>query len=387
MRLRKEDTNSSLQGRHLGGFAGGPGYQPFLSPLSDKSDVWTLGLLAHAMIYAHEADQLRTSTLSLVDKWSEDLWAETYERGSHFNTYSTGLEDLRIVYSAQLYLTIERCLRHAMDTRPSLRDLLKICQDMLTHMDKMSGSTAGKRKRDDDSEDDTRLVTAGYFTQKFDKFGVGEIYRPKRVRMMVDIPEPNHHARYINIVDQWSRMQKPTPETQTAIIDALDQNFLNVADGHSLLNQGNEDRWAMLHLVSCLRKRCEPKGAAYILTGAHYRDSDPGWAWIRKTFELDIKTKILDRILDDHDFWVQASSSGDEGVQVALAALRNAISWGRIMLFNTEVPANETDNFQGRLAEPREPKMEEQSALHLGMYDWIFVLPRGALYLPLQPED
>ena len=386
MRLKKEDTNSNLQERHHGGLAGGPGYLPFLSPLSDKSDVWTLGLLAHAMVYAHEVDKLRTSTLSVVDSWVDDIY-DTYERGSHFNTDSTKLEELRIVHSAQLYLTIERCLRHDMDTRPSLRDLLKICQDKLTHMDKMSESTAGKRRRDDDSEYDTRLVTAGYFTQKFDKFGVGEIYRPKRVRMMVDIPEPNHHARYINIVDQWSHMQKPTPETQTAIIDALDQNFLNVADGHSLLNQGNEDRWAMLHLVSCHRKRCEPKGAAYILTGAHYCDSDPGWAWIRKTFELEIKTKILDRILDDHDFWVQVSSSGDEGVQVALAALRNAISWGRIMLFNTEVPANETDNFQGRLAEPREPKMEEQPALHLGIYDWIFVLPRGALYLPLQPED
>ena len=386
MRLKKEDTNSNLQERHHGGLAGGPGYLPFLSPLSDKSDVWTLGLLAHAMVYAHEADELRTSTLSVVRDWVDNLY-DTYESGSHFDTHSTNLEDLRIVHSAQLYLTIERCLRHNINNRPSLRDLLKICQDKLTHMDKMSESTAGKRRRDDDSEYDTRLVTAGYFTQKFDKFGVGEIYRPKRVRMMVDIPEPNHHARYINIVDQWSRMQKPTPETQTAIIDALDQNFLNVADGHSLLNQGNEDRWAMLHLVSCLRKRCEPKGAAYILTGAHYCDSDPGWAWIRKTFELEIKTKILDRILDDHDFWVQVSSSGDEGVQVALAALRNAISWGRIMLFNTEVPANETDNFQGRLAEPREPKMEEQPALHLGIYDWIFVLPRGALYLPLQPED
>jgi hypothetical protein len=143
----------------------------------------------------------------------------------------------------------------------------------------------------------------------------------------------------------------------------------------------------MLHLVSCLRKRCEPKGAAYVLTGAHYRDSDPGWAWIRNTFELEIKLEILDKILADHDFWVQASSPGDEGVQVAIDAFQNAISWGRIMLFNTEVPANETDNFNGRLAEPREPRMEEQSALHLGIYDWIFVLPRGALYLPLRPEE
>lgn len=86
MRLRKEDTNSSLQERHVGGLAGGPGYEPFLSPLSDKSDVWTLGLLAHAMVYAHEADELRTSTLSVVRDWVDNLY-DTYESGSHFDTH------------------------------------------------------------------------------------------------------------------------------------------------------------------------------------------------------------------------------------------------------------------------------------------------------------
>jgi hypothetical protein len=366
--LRKEDTNSNLQERC---FVDDRAYLPFLvSPLlSDKSDVWTLGLLAHAMVYAHQGGQLTIDTLSDVTKWEQDLTVEeAYGRESHFNTSSNKLADLPMVYGAQLCFTIERCLRHDINARPSLRDLLEICQDKLTRMDEMSGSTAGKRKRDDDSEDDTRLVTAGYFTQKFDKFGVGEIYRPKRVRMMANLPEPDDHAKYIDIVDQWSRMQKPTPETQTAIIDALDQYFLNVSDKHSLINQGNEDRWAMSHLVSCLRKRCEPKGAAYILTAAHFFESNV-WAWINKTFELEMKAKILRRILNDYDFWVQAGSSRDEGVQVALAALRNAISWGSIMLFNTEVPANETDNFQGRLAEPREPRMEEQSALHLGIYD------------------
>jgi hypothetical protein len=359
-------------------------YYPLeLSPLlSDKSDVWTLGLLAHAMIYAHQGEKLRLDTLSNVDKWEQDLTdLEDYRRESHFNTFSNKLADLPMVYGAQLCYTIERCLRHDVNARPSLRDLLEICQDKLTRMDKMPGSTAGKRKRDDDSEDDTRLATAGYFTQKFDRFGVGEIYRPKRVRMMANLPEPDDHGNYIDFVDEWSRMRKPTPESQIAIVDALDQYFLNVADEHSLINQGNADRWAMSHLVSCLRKRCEPKGAAYILTAAHFGESN-GWAWIKKTFELEIKAKVMRRILDDHDFWVQAGSSRVEGVQVALAALQNAMSWGSIMLFNTEVPANETDNFQGPVAEPREPRMEEQSALHLGIYDWIFVLPRGALHFP-----
>ena len=176
-------------------------------------------------------------------------------------------------------------------------------------------------------------------------------------------------------------MQRPTPETQTDIIGALDRYFLNVADENSLINQSNEDRWVISHLVSCLRKRCVPKGAAYILTAGHYIESG-GETWITRTFELGIKRRILRTILDDDNFWNQAGSSGDEGEQVARDALRNAIEWGSIMLFNTEVPADETDNIQGRLAEPREPRMEEQSALHLGIYDWIFVLPRGALKFP-----
>ena len=349
-----------------------------MSPLSDKSDVWTLGLLAHAMVYAHQD----TETLGDVALWEQNLTLEEYyERESHFNTSSNDLANLPMDYGAQLCFTIERCLRHDVKARPSLRELLEICQDKLTRMDKVSGSTAGKRKRDDDSEDDTRLVTAGHFTQKFDRFGVGEIYRPKRVRMMANLPEPERHARYINIVDEWSRMQRPTPETQTDIIGALDRYFLNVADENSLINQSNEDRWVISHLVSCLRKRCVPKGAAYILTAGHYIESG-GETWITRTFELGIKRRILRTILDDDNFWNQAGSSGDEGEQVARDALRNAIDWGSIMLFNTEVPADETDNIQGRLAEPREPRMEEQSALHLGIYDWIFVLPRGALKFP-----
>jgi hypothetical protein len=357
-------------------------YNPLqLSPLlSDKSDVWTLGLLAHAMIYAHQGDQLRLDTLS--KEWEIDLKDdEIHRRESHFNTSSRKLADLPMVYGAQLCYTIERCLRHDVNYRPSLRELLEVCQNNLTRMDKMPGSTAGKRKRDDDSEDETRLVTAGYFTQKFDKFGVGEIYRPKRARMMANLPDPDDHGDYIDLVNQWSRMQKPTPESQTAIVDALVQCFLNE---DSLINQGNADRWAMSHLVSCLRKRCEPKGAAYILTTAHYSDSN-GYTWITETFELKTKARVMRRILDDHIFWTLAGSSRVERVQVALAAFQNAMHWGTIMLFNTEVPANETN--QGPVAEPREPRMEEQSALHLGIYDWIFVLPRGALHLDFSQED
>jgi hypothetical protein len=354
-----------------------------MSPLSEKSDVWTLGLLAHAMVYAHQADQLRASTLSDVTLWDGTLELEDiYQRESHFNTFSNNLEDLPMVYGAQLCYTIERCLRHDINARPSLRELLRICQDKLSRMDRMSGSTAGKRKRDDDSEDDTRLITAGYFSQKFDKFGVGEIYRPKRVIRMINLQDPEDHAIYIQLVEQWSGMQKPTPETQTTIIDALAQYFLDVADEHSLINQSNEDRWAMSHLVSCLRKRCKPKGAAYILTAACCDKSDDLRPWINNTFKVETKARVLSRIHSDHGFWEQAGSSGDAGVLVALAALQNAISWGARMLFNTEkAPANETDNLRERIAEPVEPRMEEQSSLHLGIYDWIFVLPRGALHL------
>ena len=378
MTSRKEDTNSNLQERYNGehkNLVNDDSYLPFSSPLTDKSDVWTLGLLAHAMVYAHH-DTL--TTLGDEREWEKNLpLEEYYERESHFNTSSIRLADLPMVYGAQLCYTIERCLRHDIEARPSLRELLEICQDKLTRMDEMSGSTAGKRKRDDNSEDDTRLVTAGHFTQKFDKFGVGEIYRPKRVRMMANLFDPEEHATYNRIVDERSRMERPTPESQTIIIDALDQHFLDVDDENSLVNEGIQFRWALSHLVSCLRKRCEPKGAAYILTEAYHGKYDDG---MNETFKIATKAGVLREIINDTGFWDQARSSGDEGTRVALDALQNAINWGSIMLYNTEVPANDTEN-QGQIAEPVEPQMEDQSSLHLGIHEWIFIVPRGALHI------
>lgn len=320
-------------------------------------------------MYAYIDDP--SSTLSNVHDWGKTFCdPEIGAHQSHFDAFTGDIDRLPENYSARLCLLTVKCLRHNIDFRPSLDELLEICQGELARLDTASRFTAGKRKRNDDDEDGLVLIGDSQ-TQKFGKYRIGEAYQPKRPRARVDLSVGPRRTKYDQIVGEWSRIETVSPENEEIIIDALDRRFIdNDVDS---LDQDEHD-WALRHLISCLRKRLNPKGGAYILTH-DYVHANFGFESIDAVLDPRTQILILEHIRGNESLWNSTHGLEDQEARNVLDALRNAIDWGLMMLQDTSTLGDE-----GRPAEPREPRLKDPSNLHMGIYDWIHVRPTGAFY-------
>ncbi|KAJ8116373.1 hypothetical protein OPT61_g2181 [Boeremia exigua] len=371
-------------------------YLPYNWRLSEKSDIWALGLIAHRMMYSHRTDTVEDQgpnqeisvgayTLSKESTWPDILTeGKIRAHDSHFNVLTAEISHLPDAYSARLCILVAQCLRHDIDARPTLEQLLRTCQKELSRLDGLSSSAPGKRKREDDSDSDATLLADDVTrNNKFNRYRIGEIYQPKRPRTMVDLDEDGPvREEYHRLVDRWSNLPRPTSTDQAAVINEINAHFLNVEDLQDLVGVAEDDEygfpayeWAVKHLISCLRKRCDPKSGIYILTESYMQRNDGNdWVEVERAFEPKIKIKILDHLLTLlNDTWEEEYSGKSEGSRNALEALRNAVGWGVLML-NTGTSGRDDP------VEPRNPRLEDQSALHQGIYDWIFVKPTGAFF-------
>ncbi|KAH6643789.1 kinase-like domain-containing protein [Boeremia exigua] len=381
-------------------------YEPFKWQLSERTDVWALGLIVHKMMYSHRTDEITspnsrhtvavgTYTLSQESDWNDLLRDRSIEEHeSHFDVSTANISDLPDVYGVRLCLLAAQCLRHNMEARPGLEQLLSICQQELTRLDNLSGFTAGKRKRnadDDDDDDDEYTVLVGN-APKSNNHTIGETYQPKRPRIEIDL-QVDHEARsdYIALIDAWSNMAQPPLASQAALIKAIDLHMLDKEGVYNISGESDDGTsgdfkenitWATKHLVSCLRKRSTPERGAYILTGDYI--DEHSLISIEYAFDRAFKVKILDDLLSLKDtIFENESFREQEGGQDAIDALWNAVDWGLMMLKYTVtdyVYDAEGKLSGGEPAEPREPRMMNQSALHKGIHDWIFVRPTGAFY-------
>lgn len=364
-----------------------PEYEPFKWILSEKSDVWALGLIAHKMMYAHRVDTVvqpdgnsrisipvQDATLSVEGAWRHSLRGRKigpYE--SHFTLSAADIAHLPDVYSVRLCAMVAACMRHDLESRPSLTDLLDRCQQELARLETLHGPVAGKRKRDEGTKDDfTILASDEERNKKFGKFENGRFYEPKHSHRKMDLADV-YRDKYIKHIHEWDAMPRPKPTAQDNLINTtlaflLDEDKVNdsmLVDDEETLKPQYE--WAVKYLVSCLRKRTNPKSGAYILT-TDYIEGNNGLDWIEEIFEPETKIQILEHLRDTDELW---TTNPDEEVQEALAVFRNAIVWGLMLLQDTE---------DGIPAVPRTPKLDEPSGLHMGVYDWIFVRPSGAFF-------
>lgn len=343
-------------------------------------------------MYAHINEMagersIEDSTLSREARWGMDLGGRQIGAlESHFQSSAANVDYIPTDHSARLCLFVEKCLRHNIEHRPSLEEVSNLCQNELTRLDSIPGASAGRRKRGDDDEADERsaLQTGeNDWHPNFDRFRSGNAFSLKRQRTSLDLGD--HHPQreaYSQLVTAWANMPQPTLEAQDNAIDVIHTYLLDFNYGQPMGDEGQpmgdeEDEeyvWAAKHLISCLRKRQDPKGGAYVLDGK-YIDNYGEPDWMKSAWEPPIKIAILEHLPSFEDFQ-EGYSTGDQERTDALAALRIAMQWGLMMLRDIRTPPefDMTGNDVGsRPAEPREPKMRNQSALHKGVYDWIFV--------------
>jgi hypothetical protein len=215
---------------------------------------------------------------------------------------------------------------------------------------------------------------------KFDKYRPGENYQPKRQRTRLDLGDDDpKRAAYTQRVTAWSNLPRPTTEARDGAIDAINKYLLDFENGQPMADEDDREyQWAAKHLISSLRKRNNKQKGAYILTGKYIEDYGED-GWLETAWQPPIKIKILEYLLQG----IREDPTGEQAKKDALAALQNAMQWGLMMLRDIRTPAKTDimgDDVSSHPAEPWEPRMENQSALRKGIYDWIFVKPTGAYY-------
>lgn len=317
-------------------------------------------------MYAHRKGTDGGNALSKEAEWSKTLSRpQIDEHESHFEFLTADIPELPEAHSSRLGSLVMRCLKHNIKYRPTLEDVRRICQGELTRLDSAPGSKLGKRKRDDDDEASSILVGDEAFNQKVGRYRVGEKFRPKRLRTRIDITGHPDRDTYDKLLMDWSAMQRPTALGERVVVEAL-----NARCDH-LETLGAEYGWALRYLVSCLRKRTKSEQGGFFIPTSYIKDELQGTTV--SMFETGTKIEVLEYLLRDgalerHD---------TPEIHDALQALNNAVNWGLLMLRGFVTPASADAG--GPPAEPQGPGMQDRSALHRGIYDWIFIDPTGAV--------
>ncbi|KAF2631438.1 kinase-like protein [Macroventuria anomochaeta] len=309
-----------------------PAYAPHQWPVTEKTDIWGLGLIAHQMIFAHKPD-LQVSTLGMESKWP-DLQADTQE--SHFQAK---IERTTDYCSPELYRIVEQMLKHNPALRPNLSELRNTIYVELRRHDLVNGTEVrNKRKRDIVEH---LQVYPSAIPDVAAKFDLGQVYSPTRKRSKIDLTG-TARAQYDQLVNTWNSSNlNPDPAAQDEIVDAIDEYLVQPEDLE------NAEDCAAKHLVSCLRKRLDQDaGKCYVLKGDDIEEGP-----IDEAMSAAAKLRILDNI--NADFWEWA---GPNISQRARDTFQHAVDWGRWLLGNCSL--------NGKPAEPRSPALANKSTLH-----------------------
>lgn len=327
-------------------------YAPNQWPVNEKADIWGVGKIAHQMIFAHAPD-LYEATLGKEARWS-GLSRDT--QASHLLDWNPR-ETISDYCSQELYDLVQEMLRHNPEQRPDLDALRTAIYCGLRKHDLKHGREVQlKRKRD--IADELQIYPA-FEPDEPAGFDKGQVYSPTRKRLRMDINDTATLEQYSQFVDLWNNANSnPSHADQLLVVDAFDAYLVQGEEVE--LEHDSAEEWTAKHLISCLRKRLDrDTGNIYVLNNP---DIDEGP--IEDAMSVDSKLEILGYI--NNDFWNFPSDAPKN----ARDAFVHAFQWVRWLLENCLV--------DGEPAEPRGATLTNRSALHQGMYDWIFVKPSGA---------
>jgi hypothetical protein len=166
------------------------------------------------------------------------------------------------------------------------------------------------------------------------------------------------HNQYALLVMTWNGSNlNADGATLNDIVNAVDKYLIKdeIFDLEVAEDQAAKD------LVSCLRKRIN-KGTAncYVL-----REREIAKHSIEEAMSVTGKLQLLSFI--DVNFW---SSYAANVMREAKESFQHVVDWGTVLLRDCLLDSEPV--------EPRNPVLEDKSALHQGIFDWIFVRLTGA---------
>ncbi|KAH7409793.1 hypothetical protein DE146DRAFT_710204 [Phaeosphaeria sp. MPI-PUGE-AT-0046c] len=336
-------------------------YAPAAWEISEKSDIYGVGLIAYRMLLAvtgtANLKRIKEDIMTRVrDRWPATLLTtnKKLDAAAGRSLISNDLNDVPVMYSIKLARLVQRCLYYHPDHRYDLEDLEGEVDTELARLDRLYGEMY---RKDVNELDDGQKICKSDDHKAFEKFAIGQPYNPPRKRRRLS-PSAEQDTAYRAVVADWADEHvypRPDSAAQAGLIAAM-QKFVESSDIAHLEELRNDKsvHHCFQYLLSCLKHRITPDAPV-----AHVTD----WAeeGLEAAFKTnDFRTGVLTRMSSA----IVPELLGDAehaDIHDAVTALGHVIRWATLLL-----------DMNG---EPNNINMADKTELHRAFRDWIFIHP------------
>jgi len=325
-------------------------YVPRRWSLSEKADLWSVGLAAFQLMKAVDGTSdfynLMTALVKRFLELPSTFHASAF--GEEASVFPMLLSDPSMPpqYSVELCRTVQACLQYHPDDRPDLRKILTTSRRQLESLDRIHRQEFSKDR--DSILEDFRLE---YNYNKYSAFDVGAHFEPQRSRRhRFYLPETDaNYDLYKTHLSNWEDTGLyPRPSlheqlaTMTSIAAFIEGSDLDVI--HKICDSAGDSATTLAwrHLYSTICLEISPSAKVYV----SYDSTVKGY---QRAFSTEYKLEALDRLLD-HILPGMASDPDQDHIRNSLHVLQHASDWGRALLM-----------FAG---EPVKPILKDSSAMH-----------------------
>lgn len=201
------------------------GYLPGSWMITEKSDIWGVGLVALELLYAGRgpgANAVLDDRISnLSQNWNEVLQERT-EVDEDDGLFDRERFDPPEFYSIGLVRIIERCLRYLPASRPGLYEMKAIIDTNIARLNSLYGDKVRKGHADIAEDHKVHLAAEPTLSQ----FNICQDYESPRKCRRLSI-DTEMLDEYRNIVDEWtdaSTFPRPDLPTQAQVLDTIEDS-------------------------------------------------------------------------------------------------------------------------------------------------------------------
>ncbi|KAH9869802.1 hypothetical protein IAQ61_007015 [Plenodomus lingam] len=358
-------------------------YIPSKWPCSERSDIWSVGLIAWQLMQATQGvDAFDQYLIRRTKEFSTD--PRLVREGAcnpQDSLFPSDLESSEIPteYSVELCRFVQSCLRYHPAGRPDVDTVLQTAQERLTSLDRLhrdefsnTGENILHDFRPEYGLDDRNAAYA--IGQQFTR----PVKKRRTAAAQVD------RTTYDDLINQWAdkdRYPRPSPEDAFVVMQGI-RDYINsipmkdkdYAAGYVSYQDTTDPHpltLAWRHLYSKICKEIDPSHPVYVSNDKRVRDHDHAFADQNKYICLSDAIRYFLSFLwgegpnDTSNPWYDLQSTGE--------ALEHACRWGMQLI-----------KMQG---EPAPPRLEDGSIFHRAIGAWILEPEPGIDLSKLQNDQ
>lgn len=337
---------------HAHDYVGDPKYEPAKWPLTEQTDIYSVGILIRRMMLCSSKD---ASELDRIQKFEAENFKKRRDPVPLMelappDLYSVGL--VNAVNGCLKFLPIPDARQPGRLARRTLKELRARIEQNLNRLDDLLGDqvTAPDHPR-------THALHVD-FPPADQRFDLGKTFKPDTERTGLKIGLSNTEdekaaARmaYSGLVESWDDHSCTTAEAQEKVLDTVYEHAYREFQVAGKDPKRDIHIMALQHARSTILKLINPHGRFHQLQG----NKDPDF------FSPDEKHLILES-MERHALSVQEDTM-DEELEKASSVLCHAVRYGMRLLEMGD--------------EPEDQRMDSPSETHIGVWEYFISQPEG----------